>query len=410
MRSPAPLNLIHTSDWHLGHELFNHSREAEHDTFLAWLLDQLDEQEVDVLLVTGDIYDVANPPVAAMRRLFDFLRTATDRRPGLQVVILGGNHDSAARIDLPAALLGAGRVHFIGALPRRDGVPDYERLMLPLRDRTGTLAAWLAAVPFCRPGDLGTHDLPSLYAEVFKKAAAQAGELPLIVSGHLHVAGGEVSELSERRIVIGGEEAQAASLFDARAAYVALGHLHRPQTVPGATMIRYAGSPFPLSATERTYRHSLSLVTVSAGKAAAVHEIPIPRPVPFLTVPEHGAAPLDEVIAAIEALTLDDTLPHSLQPFLDVSVLVTGPEPHLQTSVLEAIGDKPLRLNRIAKVQAQAPQPHTPVASAADLIDLQPATVFETLFRDRYAEGPPDDLARAFEALLIEVHTDGETA
>ena len=409
MPDPAPLTVIHTSDWHLGHELSNHGREAEHDVFLAWLLDQLEEQAADVLLVTGDVYDVANPPVAAMRRLFGFLRSATERRPGLQVVILGGNHDSAARIDLPSALLGEGRVRFVGAMPRQDGAPDCESILLPLRGAAGTVSAWLAAVPFCRPGDLGRHTLPLLYAEVLDRGSRRAGGLPLIVTGHLHVAGGEISELSERRIVIGGEEAQAASLFDARAAYVALGHLHRPQSVAGAAPIRYAGSPFPLSAAERTYRHALSVVTVSPGKAAEVEQVPIPRPAPFLAVPEAGPAPLDEVVAALEALQLDETLPRGLQPFLEISVLVDGPEPHLQARVIEAIRDKSVRLTRIARVAASPSPAGTLAAATGDLADLQPASVFEALFRTRHDASPPGELARAFEALLVEVHAaDGD--
>ena len=407
---PAPLTLIHTSDWHLGHELFHHGREAEHDAFLAWLLDQLDEQAADVLLVTGDVYDVANPPVTAMRRLFGFLRAATARRPGLQVVILGGNHDSPARIDLPAALLGEGRVRFVGALPRREGAPDFDGLLLPLHDAAGTPAAWLAAVPFCRPGDLGAHSLGSLYAEVLDRGAACAADLPLIVTGHLHVAGGEVSELSERRIVVGGEEAQAASLFDARAAYVALGHLHRPQDVPGATAIRYAGSPFPLSATERDYRHSLSVVTVSPGKPASIREVPIPRQVPFLALPESGPAPLDDVVAALEALDLDETLPRALQPFLEVSVQMSGPEPQLQARIFEAIRDKPLRLTRIARITGEQPRAAALETPNADLAELQPGSVFEALFRGLHREAPPTELAKAFETLLVEVHAAGETA
>ena len=230
-----PLTVIHISDWHLGDVLFEHSREAEHDAFLDWLLVELDRQDAHVLLVTGDVYDVANPPVSAMRRLFGFLRAAVGRRPSLQVVILGGNHDSAARIDLPTALLGEGRVRFIGALPRRDGAPDCEAVLLPLTGIDGKPAAWLAGVLFCRPGDLGDHTLATLYGKILDAGAAKAGALPLIVTGHLHVAGGAVSELSERRIVVGGEEAQSASLFDERAAYVALGHLHRAQTIAGAT-------------------------------------------------------------------------------------------------------------------------------------------------------------------------------
>ncbi|MEJ6010462.1 exonuclease subunit SbcD [Novosphingobium aquae] len=129
------MTVIQTSDWHFGHEFAGHPREYKHDACLAWLLDRIDEHAADVLLVTEDVYDVANPPINAMRRLFSFLRAATARRPSLQVVNLGGNHDSAARIDLPAALLGSGQIRFVGALPREGGEPDFGRFMVPLTGR-----------------------------------------------------------------------------------------------------------------------------------------------------------------------------------------------------------------------------------------------------------------------------------
>lgn len=409
MTTPA-LTLIHTSDWHLGHELSGHAREAEHDAFLAWLLDQLDAQGADVLLVTGDIYDVANPPITAMRRLYAFLRAATDRHPGLQIVIIGGNHDSAGRIDLPAALLGEGRVRFVGALPRRalpDGAgsePDHDAMLIPLAGKSGEPAAWLAAVPFCRPGDLGAVTLQSLYSAVAVAGTERASGLPLILSGHLHVAGGAVSELSERRIVVGGEEAQAASLFDGRAAYVALGHLHRAQDIPGATRIRYAGSPFPLSATERDYCHSISIVRVASGKPE-VTEVPIPRPVPFLAVPERGAAALDEVVAAIAALVLDEALPPDRHPFLEVNVAVDGPEPHLQSRILAALDGKPVRLTRIVRQQVAAPDGPGGALTGADLAELQPEAVFAALHAARHGGAKPaDDLAAAFLRLLVEAN------
>lgn len=405
IRAPA-LTIIHTSDWHLGHELNGHAREAEHDLFLEWLLVQIEAKAADVLLVTGDVYDVANPPVSAMRRLFGFLNAATACRPGLQVVILGGNHDSAARIDLPAALLGEGRVHFIGALPRRDGRPDFTRLLLPLRAASGEIAAWLAAVPFCRPADLGAHDLPALYAAVTEAGAAQAGDLPLILTGHLHVAGGEISDLSERRIVIGGEEAQAATLFDARAAYVALGHLHRPQAVPAETTVRYAGSPFPLSVTERDYDHSVTVARIAAG-ACDVELLPIPRPVAFVSI---GPAPLATAVAAIETLETNPELPPELWPFIEIAVQVDGPEPHLQARILAALENQPLRLVRIVTLRAQLQDTADDPLAGSDLAELDPNTVFAALFRREYGgDAPPPDLARAFATLLVEVgHTGGD--
>lgn len=421
MTDTTPLTLIHTSDWHLGHELCGHSREAEHDAFLAWLLDQLEELQADVLLVTGDIYDVANPPVAAMRRLYAFLAAASSRHPGLLTVVVGGNHDSAARIDLPSPLLDPSRVRFVGQLPRKgltDGTgtePDLEALMVPLTCRSGETVAWLAAVPFCRPGDLGTHSLSTLYAAIADHSALCAGELPLVISGHLHVAGGAISELSERRIVVGGEEAQASSLFDDRAAYVALGHLHRAQDVPGPCPIRYSGSPFPLSATERDYCHSISVVKLMQGAAAEVGEVPIPRPVPFIAVPRAGAAPLDAVVAEIEALVLDADLPRGQYPFIEVTVAVEGPEPHLQARVLAALADKPVRLTRIVRQSAAKPEADAGAVagalSGANLGELLPADVFAALHAARYGGNPPsDDLAAAFARLLVEMNTAGETA
>jgi exonuclease SbcD len=227
----------------------------------------------------------------------------------------------------------------------------------------------------------------------------------MVLSGHLHVAGGEVSELSERRIVVGGEEAHAATLFDARAAYVALGHLHRAQDIPGPTRIRYAGSPFPLSATERDYRHSLSVVRLADG-GCEVEEVAIPRPVAFLRVPERGAAPLDEVVAALEALEADENLPREAHPFLEVAVAVSGPEAHLQTRVLTAIQDKPVRLTRIVRETVAAVDASPGALAGADLGELKPDEVFSALHaRSHDGHAPSDDLARAFAALLVEVNT-----
>ncbi|CAD7339404.1 exonuclease subunit SbcD [Sphingomonadales bacterium 56] len=407
--SRPAFRLIHSSDWHIGHELFSHEREAEHEAFLSWLLDRLVAEEADLLLVTGDIYDVANPPVSAMARLYAFLRDATTRCPNLQIVIIGGNHDSAARINLPAALLGPGRNHLIGSLPRVNGIPDFERMLVPLKDRAGTIVAWLAAVPYCRPGDMGSGGLPELYENVLTAGAERANGLPLIVTGHLHVAEGDVSEHSERRITVGGEEAQATSLFDDRAAYVALGHLHRPQTIKGDTLIRYAGSPFPLSATERLYRHSICIVDLAAGGAVAREE-EIPRVVPFLTVPAEGPKPIGEVELAIQELDFDPELPRGLHPFVEVSVLVDGPEPSLQARVMAALDGKPLRLTRISRVSAREATNQSIAEREVDLAELLPEAVFAELFERAHGSQPPEDLSQAFQTLLIETRTSREDA
>ncbi|WP_394269542.1 exonuclease SbcCD subunit D [Qipengyuania sp.] len=401
-----PFRVIHSSDWHIGHELHGHDRAEEHDAFFAWLIGELVRREADGLVVTGDVFDVANPSVPAMERFYRFLREATSACADLHIVVVGGNHDSAARINLPGALLGRGRVHLVGCLPRIERALDFDRLLVPLPRRDGTTAAWVAAVPYCRPGDLGQGDLASLYGEVLATAEARCAGLPLVLTGHLHVAGGDVSIDSERRIVIGGEEAEAASLFDARAAYVALGHLHRPQVVKGTTAIRYAGSPFPMSASERGYKHSIAVVDLSPG-GVHVEEVPIPRLAPFLALPESGARPIAEVEALLAVFDFGEPTTPGAQPFVEVSVLLDRPEHGLAARVAAALADKPVRLTRVQPVYPDGGGGGGGIAARAEaLAELEHEHVFAELYRQKHGREPEADLAEAFERLLIEVQSE----
>lgn len=396
----TPLTIVHTSDWHLGHELHAHPREAEHDAFLAWLLDRLEALGADCLLVAGDIYDVANPPTAAIQRLFRFLRDAMARMPRLQIVITGGNHDSAARVDLPGALVDSQRLHLVGNLPRREGEVDHDRLFAQIAGPDGNPSALVAAVPFCRPGDYGAAGLSGLYSAIIEEGCRRADGLPLIVMGHLHVAGGEISERSERNLLIGGEEAQASSLFDDRCAYVALGHLHRPQQIKGPCPIRYSGSPFPFSATERDYRHSIAVVRISDGTAEVELE-PIPRPAPFIAVPDRGSAPLSEVLEELRTLSakLDPATPRDFWPFLEITVATDGPQPFLQHEIQQAIRDLPVRLTRIVRQsvhQSAEPSPW----DGKQIEELEPAEIFSALHRDQGHGDPGAELLSAFAQLV----------
>lgn len=404
-RPPSALRLLHTSDWHIGQELHGHDRQEEHEAFLEWLIQQLGELDVDALVVTGDIFDVANPPVSATARFYGFLRDALARHPALQIVIVGGNHDSAARINLPGALLGRGRVHLVGQLPRCDGAVDFDALLVPLAGRDGVRAAVLAAIPYCRPGDLGRGDLSSLYSEVTHAATERADGLPVVLTGHLHVGGGDVSTDSERRIVIGGEEVEASTLFDARVAYVALGHLHRPQNISGATLIRYAGSPLPLSVAERDYRHSVTIVDLGGGDPQ-VSVIEIPRLAAFVSFPADGAQPLDDVEAALTAFDFGEPASPGRRPFVEVAVLLDRPQPGVTARVHAALEGKPIRLTRIRSVYPDAPV-RDGLAGRGEALDaLEPEAVFASLHSERHGAEPDPALARAFAELVIAVQSD----
>ena len=148
------MRILHTSDWHLGQTLHDLPRDEEHAALLAWLLDRITEYDIDALLVTGDIFESSNPPAQAQRSWYRFLAQAGQRRKGLQVVAIAGNHDSSSRLEAPREVLQALDVHVVGELPQGEEGLDAERLIVSLKDRTGSVKALVAAVPFLRTTDV----------------------------------------------------------------------------------------------------------------------------------------------------------------------------------------------------------------------------------------------------------------
>ena len=221
------LRVVHTADWHLGHTLYDYDRSAEHQRFLDWLVLELEQRAVDVLLIAGDVFETANPPVSALRQWYSFLAKATERCPTLEIVAIGGNHDSAARLDAPESLLSE-RVHVIGGLPRRNGRElDMERMVLPLHNAQGACEAWVAAIPYLRVSDLprvgkageqsltdGVHQLhQQVFERLFQKA--QAGHAALAM-GHLYMQNAALSPDSERKVLGGNQNPLCQELFPER--------------------------------------------------------------------------------------------------------------------------------------------------------------------------------------------------
>src|SRR5262245_20015194 len=239
------MRILHTADWHLGHTLRDHAREAEHAHFLRWLVQTVVERQVDALLIAGDVFDSSNPPPAAWRMWFQFLDQVRRARPTLQVVVIAGNHDSASRLEAPRDLLATIGVRVIGGVARNAaGQLVTEHLLVPLRNAAGEVCALCVAIPFLRSSDVialvpprtpepaaagrGDYVLPrpgdapaeseadlladpladpliggmrALHAELF--AAARTALAPgqaLVVMAHGYLVGGALSELSERKV------------------------------------------------------------------------------------------------------------------------------------------------------------------------------------------------------------------
>ncbi len=284
------MRLLHTSDWHLGRFLTTVSLVEHQRDFLAWLADQAKEQQVDVILVSGDVHDRAIPSVDAVQIFEDSLVSLVAVCP---VILISGNHDSAARLGFAAELLAAVKVHL------RSAVRDIDR-PVAITDREG-VPYFFYGIPYLEPevvrGELGSEkshaavltsamDLVRADLTTRRQSAALNGapEPRAVVLAHAFITGGTSSE-SERDVSVGGVADAPASVFDG-VDYVALGHLHGPQDItnPDGPPVRYSGSPLAYSFSEESHLKSISIVDLDASGGVQVTTIPVPVPRSLRTV------------------------------------------------------------------------------------------------------------------------------
>ena len=408
------LRLLHTSDWHLGHTLHDLPRRHEHARFLAWLLDRLTEEAVDALVLAGDVFDTANPSAEAQETLYRFLAAARTRMPQLDIVVIGGNHDSAARLDAPDPLLRALGIRVIGGLPREGKRVDVEKVIVPLTDRSGEVAAWIAAVPFLRAFDLPVVDAGDPLVEGVRRVygdildAARSKRAPgqaLLAMGHCFMTGTALSALSERKVLGGNQHALPVDIFPDDVAYVALGHLHLGQMVGGREGVRYSGSPIPLSLSEAGYNHHVLVVDVEGEALQKVRHLTIPRSVAILKIPADGPRPIEEVLPLLAALPpVDPAAMLETRPFLEVEVLVPKPEPSLRRRVEEALAGRSARLVRIGVVLEGTGLALADVLVTKSLKDVVAEDVFVQRWRRQFPGDPPPEMLEAFHDLVERVH------
>ncbi|TDT60750.1 exodeoxyribonuclease I subunit D [Enterobacter sp. AG5470] len=274
------MRIIHTSDWHLGQNFYSKSRATEHAAFLDWLLVAAEENQVDAIIVAGDVFDTGSPPSYA-RELYNRFVVKL-QQTGCQLVVLAGNHDSVATLNESKEILAYLKTTVVASA----GVEPFW-----LYRRNGEPGAIFCPVPFLRPRDLlvsqaglsgqekQQHLLAAItayYQQQFTAASELRGDkpLPIIASGHLTTVGASKSD-AVRDIYIGTLDAFPAQNFPP-ADYIALGHIHRAQKIGGDERIRYCGSPIPLSFDETGKSKSVNLVTFDAGKLVDVTALDVP--------------------------------------------------------------------------------------------------------------------------------------
>lgn len=411
------MKFLHTADWHIGQLFHEYDRTYEHQQFLNWLVDTLQAEQIDVLLISGDVFDISNPSASSIKMFYSFLNKATRANPDLQIIITAGNHDSASRLEAPKPLLESSNVHIIGLVEKdAEGNIDYQKLLVPIHDDSKKVKIWCLAIPFLRLGDYPnilnctnpyTEGVTALYNDAFEYASLKKQDGQTIIAmGHLHIHHAEVSDLDKtERLIMGGVECIPATAFHQDIKYVALGHIHKAQRIGGKEHIRYSGSPLPMSFSELNYKHQVIVFELDE-EISELKSIEIPLSIPLQRIPQ-TPLPLHEVIELLDNLPIMDNNIQTV-PFLEVRILLDGPEPALRHKVETALAGKRVRLAKIdVKYPAstlQAPE----FITQEKLSELQPIDVFGKVYQSRYNIDVPDDILQLFKQVAEEVNQTAE--
>lgn len=408
-----PLRVLHTSDWHLGISYEGVSRREDHDLFLSWLSRTLREKSIDVLLIAGDIFDQHNPPAEALELWYRFLASLSDS-PVSDVVVIAGNHDSAARLEAPGSVLGQVGVHVRGRFV--DDVESKGRLLVPVCvDAAGRPAAVVVAVPYVHEYRLGIRTtalqgeelgaafdarFSQLYAELTELARARYGDVPLLGMGHLTCAGADPDDSPHAIHMVGGIGGLPESIFGNDFAYVALGHIHRMMPTPGEGAW-YSGTPIPMSRRESMTRRHTLLVDVEGKERLRPKALAVPR---FRDIVQLEGSP-QEVIDALAQLSWSEPLP----PLINVDLQLESPDlsesARVRSFFAEQFVDDDSRPH-LVRVHQTVDRPSMEGLSAAEegptsVRDMGPEEVFVRLCA--HAGVPPDsELLTAFRSVLSE--------
>lgn len=385
------MRILHTADWHIGQRLYERSRLKEQEQFLEWLLKTIKCEKVELLLVSGDIFHTSLPSTGAQSLYYEFLHRFYDETEAY-AVITAGNHDSPRYLEAPKELLKMVRVYVVGrAANPNDCVFNFppENLENP--------KVCVAAVPYLSESELSRISFETeieraeRYREWMKALYQQCvdampAECPKILMGHLFVQNGKESG-SERNIQIGGATAIRVDDFPCGVDYVALGHLHRPQSINGASYpVRYSGSPLPLRFNEATYRKTVCLLEVSgAGNSPSVEEVEIPVFKELCTVEGDRESVFTR---AMEEEWQDK--------FIQVKLKLDKPEIGIGDRVRKDFRE---RGGDVLSVEVKVPNGNGGNPPCRE-VPPQPTEMFKAFHKEKYGKEPDEQLLKTFSELL----------
>ena len=383
------MRIVHTSDWHAGRVWKGIHRLDELEAVLSNLAEFIEREKVDLLLVSGDLFDTGTPSPNAERVVFEFLKRVGTA--GTHSVVIAGNHDSPTRIEAWGLLAERVGVHAVGRpKPAREGG------IIDLTVRSGERAI-VAAIPFAPQRtlvsalELVDNDTAPMqtYAEKLSRIAevlsqSFRGDAVNLLCAHTHLDGAAWGG-SERKVHLGDDWAATPQSLPATAHYIALGHIHKPQKVSAPSPAYYAGSPLQMDFGEAGEEKSFVLLEARAGQPAKIERVPY-----------EGGTPLADL-----TLTFDEIQSREAElgklGWLRVTVPLEHPDPELNRKV------RALLPNAVS-IDAQLPtSDDDQELEVLSLDDHAPREVFTGYFEREEGRPPRDELLALFEEIREKV-------
>ncbi len=376
------MKILHTSDWHLGRLLYGRKRYEEFVAFLDWLAQTIEDERIDALLVAGDVFDTSTPSNRAQELYYRFL-CRVSASCCRHVVVIAGNHDSPSFLDAPRELLRVLNVHVVGAM---EAALEDEVVVLWDGEKPEAI---VCAVPYLRDKDIRTVEagetiddknaklvagLQNHYAKVcavaeekrvaFEKAGH--GDIPIVAMGHLFTAGGKtIDGDGVRDLYVGALTHINKDLFPDSIDYLALGHLHVPQSVGGAAHIRYSGAPIPMGYGEANQVKKVVLIEFNS-TTPDIRELPVP----CFQALERIVGDLDDIQNRIEQLKGKES-----RAWLEVEYTGREVVANLREVLDEALGNSAMEIRRIKNKQV-VDRVIRAIEAHETLDDLAPRDVF----------------------------------
>lgn len=315
------MKILHTSDWHLGHTLYNYDRSREQQAFLKQLTRIVTEEMPDAMVVSGDIYHYSTPSASTQKMYTDGMLEIHRACPGMTIVVTAGNHDSSSKLEIDSSLWKHFGVKVVGNIERNQEEVNLEKHIVEVRNDRGILKGYIIAVPHVYPQNFPILDtetpreerqarfFQALQDEVEKMNAER---LPVVLMAHLSIEGSDQTGHDE---TVGGIEYVPISAMGEGYDYLALGHIHCPQNIKGSRhCARYCGTPLPVSFDE-AYPHSVSIVEIQGEKAPQIKTIEIENPMPLITLPK-------KAVDFEEAIKLLEEYPDDKPAYIRLNVLI----------------------------------------------------------------------------------------